>query len=156
MAKTAEKQSKAAKMRDAAEKKRERTELVTIGRKFTEDDVWSLLVSAFEGGSNYWYMIDNDKTVYAPGKSRKDFYYIHEIPFEPGCALIVQHDDGGDGPWVNCKYPLTRERLVEGMRLLAASETYKHHWADIINENTDATTGDVYLQFCVFGEVIYG
>lgn len=33
---------------------------------------------------------------------------------------------------------------------------YPRHWADVLAENDDATTGDVFLQCCLFGECIFG
>jgi hypothetical protein len=33
---------------------------------------------------------------------------------------------------------------------------YPRHFADLVNENDDADTGDAFVQCCVFGEVIYG
>jgi len=30
------------------------------------------------------------------------------------------------------------------------------HFADFLKEDYDETTGDVFLQCCLFGEVIYG
>jgi len=35
-------------------------------------------------------------------------------------------------------------------------DDYPSHYGDAISENDDAGTGDVYLQCCLFGEVIYG
>jgi hypothetical protein len=32
---------------------------------------------------------------------------------------------------------------------------YPRHFADLVNENTDAITADVLLQCCLFGELIY-
>ena len=33
---------------------------------------------------------------------------------------------------------------------------YPSHYADLVEENDDAETGDIWLQLAVFGEVIYG
>jgi hypothetical protein len=36
------------------------------------------------------------------------------------------------------------------------SEKFPEHWADFINENDDAITGDIFVQCCVFGDTVYG
>jgi len=42
-----------------------------------------------------------------------------------------------------------------GLGLDALATKYPRHFADLINENTDAITADVLLQCCLFGELIY-
>jgi hypothetical protein len=42
-----------------------------------------------------------------------------------------------------------------GIGLDALATKYPRHFADLINENTDAITADVLLQCCLFGELIY-
>jgi hypothetical protein len=121
---------------------------------FTEETAWSLLVSAFEGGSNYWYRIDNSRTVYARGLSNGSFEYLTLVPLVEGCSLIVQHDANEDGKYVDCPHPLNRARLIAGMQLMA--EKWPHHCRDVLAENADADTGDVYLQCCVLGDLVYG
>ena len=43
------------------------------------------------------------------------------------------------------------KRGLEKMR-----DEYPRHWADLIEEQDDLITGDVWLQLTVFNEVIYG
>ena len=43
-----------------------------------------------------------------------------------------------------------------GLGLDALSIKYPRHFADLVNENTDAITADVLLQCCLFGELVYG
>ncbi len=40
--------------------------------------------------------------------------------------------------------------------LQTMADKYPNHWHDFINDNEDATTGDVFLQCCLYGEVIFG
>jgi hypothetical protein len=53
-------------------------------------------------------------------------------------------------------YTLTLAHIKRGIQKLANSKEYAHHFSDILKENTDQTTGDVFLQFCLFGKVKYG
>lgn len=52
------------------------------------------------------------------------------------------------------RYRLDLESVRKGMKLVA--EKYPRHFADIMNDNHDATTGDVLLQCCLLGEIVYG
>lgn len=110
-----------------------------------------LLCSAFEGGSNYWYMIESYVKPEVEGKPWADEYtpaYI-SIPFSVGGAVIIEDDDGKT-------FTLNKAAIAQGKTLMENDERYSHYFADILNENDDAATGDAFLQLCLFGEVIYG
>lgn len=102
-----------------------------------------LLCCAFEGGSNYW--IDLVET---PPKTKRpaEMEYWHEAPIY-GLALVIHHD--GDQT-----VTLDHSALNRGIEMFKAK--YPKHWQDFVNENEDATTGDVFVQCCVFGKAIYG
>lgn len=110
-----------------------------------------LLCSAFEGGSNYWYMIDSYVTPEVMAKPWGDDYtpaYIF-IPFSEGGAVIIEDDDGET-------HTLDNAAVERGKELLATDPQYSHQYADLLQENDDGDTGDTFLQLCLFGEVIYG
>jgi hypothetical protein len=79
--------------------------------------------------------------------------YTWEFPFIDGAEILLTdatgEGDGPDEPWV-----LNRGRLITGLHLLA--EKYPKHFNDFVTENEDADTGDIYLQLCLFGEVVFG
>ncbi len=122
-----------------------------------------LLVGAFEGGSNYWYR--KMTFVLAPGLEFKDFrvggehaikdwedFPLYVIPFHEGCSLTMfadGHKREGNKPFV-----LDADAMVRGLDLMA--KDYQKHFSDMINEEDDATTADVFLQLSVFGELIFG
>lgn len=117
-----------------------------------EETMSCLLCSAFEGGSNYWYFIE--KIVYPEGKTAADFRHSHiEVPLQGGSLEITaqEHDnkERADGRWT-----LDRKALEKGWQLMITDQP--HHYADAVTENGDAITGDVFLQLCLFGEVIFG
>lgn len=135
---------------------------VTVNMEVPIQRMRDLLTSAFEGGSNYWYTIDTDATVFAPGLKYEDFredgcctdpsQYHHPlqlIPFMQGCALCVLDKEEDEKV-----YWLGRNQLLAGLQIMA--EKYTRHFSDMVSENDDAITGDVYLQCCLFGEVVYG
>lgn len=113
-----------------------------------------MLCTAFEGGSNYWYVIVDEDRPKELAKPWGDDYtpsYI-SIPFSKGGRLhIGDLEDEEEPPKI-----LDRGAIDNGKRLLATDERYSHHYANLLRENDDAITGDVFLQLCLFGEVIYG
>ena len=36
------------------------------------------------------------------------------------------------------------------------ADKFPRHFANILNENDDAETGDVFLQCCLWGDIVYG
>lgn len=108
--------------------------------QFDVDDqlIEDLLVCAFEGGSNYWVeSIEVD-----PG-TQCDFY---KRAFETYLKVIPIDE--------NQKYILNKLSLKKGLELMA--KQYPKHFMDLVSENFDADTGDIFLQLCLFGDVIYG
>lgn len=110
----------------------------------SNDKIENLLCSAFEGGSNYWIdSVANLPT--AEIRKKHGVEYFHECPAK-GLSFDVVSEQG--------THTLTPESLFKGMQLMV--DKYPHHFSDIINDNDDATTGDVFLQLCLFDDVIYG
>lgn len=121
-----------------------------------------LLVSAFEGGSNYWYndlhpvlpkgMTRLRATGAASAAGIEDFcaaHRIYQVPFAGGRLEMKQGDDQEP-----CPHPLTMERMVEGLKLMAAK--YPNQFAAFLTESDDAETADIFLQLAVLGELVYG
>lgn len=141
---------------------------VTVQHQVKEYDVLCLLGSAFEGGIGYWGGIEGYE--YAPGLMPGDFGeggrhqpknadgtedYWHRsqlLALRPGCAVIVEEDEGDDGKSI--KHRLDRAKVMDGLQVMAAK--YPRHWESFVSDNADATTGDVFIQCCLFHEIKYG
>lgn len=135
----------------------------TIKTEVSDETLRGLLCSAFEGGSNYWYM--QTRSEFPAGVEYEDFReggkftlkdYWHPlelIPFVEGCTLIITTEAAGD-EGDNKEYRLDRAALMRGIQIMA--EKCPRHFANVVGENDDAETGDVYLQCCLFGEIVYG
>lgn len=118
---------------------------LSIRRDVTPRQVVDTLISAFEGGVGYWCQIDNEK---GPDYSEAQLFRV--VAGDSHLLLTDQEDDE------KRRYRLTRYRIACGLRLMA--EQHPDHFRDMTSEDTsgDATTGDVLLQLCLFGDVIYG
>ena len=104
----------------------------------TDDQLDSILVGAFEGGSNYWITkVEVKKDDY---KGKK---YASEC-VAAGGELWIYTDGAG-------KRLLTKPRLISGLQMYLDESKHKN-WPD----GGDAYTDDCILQYALFGEVVYG
>lgn len=135
---------------------------ITVETHVPIKTVRGLLVSAFEGGSNYWYVIDSyqlgggykfaDFKEGGKAQPKDDYFHWSQlIPTVKGCALIIEAGEEYSGSEAK---RLDLDAIKKGLSIMP--EKYPRHWADVLAENDDATTGDVFLQCCLFGECFFG
>lgn len=117
------------------------------------EKVRDLLTCAFEGGSTYWYR-DLEVVTYPNGMSKDHFkhsehtnlFWHIDVPIrEGGKTRLV--DEEGD------KHILDLSAIAKGVQ---AFSKYPRHLKAALTDCDDAETGDVFLQCCVFGEIVYG
>ena len=120
---------------------------VNITKTVTIQKVKDLLTTALEGGSNYWYS-ELEPLQTPKGKKPSDYEFWHlDIPFEPTGLIGITDADGHE-------HEIGIHTIKRGLEIMAAK--YPEHWADFLTERDDAITGDVFLQCCLFDDVIYG
>ena len=113
-----------------------------MSRILTKQIAADQMTCALEGGSNYW--IDHITPIYESHKSYSE-------PAAYGPDMTPRHfyvEDDHNASLLNWD---TLNRGFEVMR-----DEYPSHWADMVEENGDADTADVFLQCCLFGELVYG
>jgi len=119
--------------------------------KISKERISDLLDTAFEGGSNYWYVIREH--VYPAGKTVHDYKFPYlELPLTEGGSLIIDSKDDPDKKYSS--KVLNLESIKKGLEIMAVR--FPGYFQDFLNENEDAITGDVFLQCCLFGEVVFG
>ena len=118
----------------------------TVPESVNVERVKGLLCSAFEGGSNYWYM-DLDVHQWPDGVSRRGAWHM-EVPVVEGGVLSLVDKYEGD------EHLLDLAKITKGLAIMR--EKYPRHWSNFATENDDAETADVFLQCCVFDDIIYG
>ena len=112
-----------------------------------------LLVDALEGGSNYWYFLEDDSIKAINEKIPQD----KETPLS--IRMFKAIVSGADVPVYDCE---TNEKLGSiSLKSIKKGEStmvtkYPFHFSAIIKENYDATTADVWFQLAVMNDVIYG
>ena len=123
--------------------------LVKIGIRIPEQRIQDLLCNALEGGSNYWYVIQSHNYPEGHTKDTLLLEFPHlELPFVGGSLTIRDYE--GDQP----SAILDKAACIKGLAIMAEKEA--SHFADFLAENDDATTGDVFLQYALWGQVIHG
>jgi len=115
----------------------------------------NLLCSAFESscGSHYWAeyiesITDNTFKVNFEELPQwcHSYNYIHAVLFKGGKIKIRDKED-------NKTYYLNLNKIKNGLEIMA--KISPRQFSRILEENTDAITGDVFLQCCIFNEVKY-
>jgi hypothetical protein len=126
---------------------------VKIEIEVSDEIVSNLLCSAFEGGSNYW-LASTESCIPEGAKIDGDGHvYRHDVPLLEGGMLVV-HIQEEIKHGLGTRYTLTRSDLVRGLGIMR--DKAPKHFGDALAENGDATTGDVFLQMCLFGEEVFG
>lgn len=124
----------------------------TIEKEFEEKDLQNVLITAFEGGSNYWMQIGGK---ILPMGTPKVSY--HEVPFiERGQLKIIDHYGGGETLMLN------REAIERGLNLIVNQKYSNGNLHEVAKyfrkqqwENIDAEGSDIFLQLCLFGIIEY-
>lgn len=143
-------------------------------KAITVEMCWDLLCGAFEGGSNYWvshielsgdtedlrkewhqkfsqrakgieYTYENSKLGWV--LEHQMYRYSHQIPFLTDQHLKVFVDGEDDA------HILDMDAIQSGIDCMKGGRRHKVDW---YSENWDAITADAFLQYCLFGKVVYG
>lgn len=133
--------------------------MITIKQEISEKRISDLLCSALEGGSNYWYMVEEiispkswDANFCLCGPGQEHFY--SDYPVNVGGALIISIKDPENAEEKKARYTLDKSAIERGLQIMA--KNFGGHFGDFMAEQDDAETGDVFLQCCLFGKLIYG
>lgn len=136
------------------------TVTVNVPMKIKWADVADLLCSAFEGGSNFWYMIEEFRepsgpAAHWPVRTDRERVFRHlDYPVNPGGGLVVSDGKLSKVERQGKKTLINRESLTDALALYASQ--YPESFARFQSQDYDANDGDLFLQLAVFGKVIYG
>ena len=105
------------------------------------------------------YKSDKESGLFNDCECRED-KWAKALMFGKGVVVCDLYDDDAEDFDGNGKFPesakhrITMDNVRKGLELM--QEQYPRHYADLVEENDDAITGDVWLQLAVFGDIIYG
>jgi len=129
--------------------------MITIKREMDYDSFENLIVTALEGGSNYWYMIDLDNSTgfikkYADDSRPKSIRIADALyNNEESSVTILDTEDEEETLGV-----LTRQSVRKTLEDFPKD----HQWAldNVLNGDYDANDADVVFQVLVMDDVVYG
>ncbi len=127
----------------------------TIPNPITHDQRKNLLISAIEGGSNYWYLLKDGacKQIRKYGRGTDDAFSEKMWKAILAGETIEVHDyenEEDDAPLGT----INLDKIYAGEAIIV--NKYAWHFANIVAENDDAETGDVWFQLATLGDIVYG
>jgi hypothetical protein len=135
-----------------ATKEPETAPTLTIETPVELKQVAYLLCCALEGGSNYWYRIEDAVAPTTPAAHMGGEVYRHiDWPLCEGGALLISDRMAAREPRTE---RLDLAAIRRGLALMARE--HPRHFGNWRADRYDAETGDVFLQCCLYGQVIYG
>ncbi len=128
---------------------------VTTSMNISEELLAGLLCSAFEGATGYWCLIEDyiepedvrPVASEAFNFSKDEIFRYIDFPLSGGGVVCRDIHSGKT-------HTLDAESIERGLQAMA--DKGGRHWQDLADENYDAVTADVFLQFCLLRETIYG
>lgn len=132
---------------------------ITRTHEITSERIASLLCCGIEGGIGYWacivgYGLLNNVSFDDFNKGGKfqfpdNYYHPYElIPLFEGCTLFVEDMEE------RTVFRLNRKAIKRGLKTMA--DQYPKDFDNFLDENTDVETGDVFIQCCLLGKIVYG
>lgn len=118
---------------------------IEVPIQISEDRVRDLLVTAFEGGINYWALVRRHGYDFCMSSD--------EFEFPEDFRIMVEEWD--DERKKIATHKLDMAAIKKGLELMA-NYPNKEHWNNFIRENEDVCTGDVFVQLALLGEIRYG
>lgn len=118
--------------------------------RIPNEKIENLIVTAVEGGSNYWA-----KFKFPEGWKDKYKSYAH-IPFQGGEIEVYDIETGKLLGVLNQATLQTGLQLMADRKDMTGKLVPARHFKALATDNEDAETADVFLQLAVMGEIIYG
>ena len=124
----------------------------------SRERVADLLCGALEGGSNYWYNLPDLEMVRMLTKEMKGQPIVDRIitaVYDHGASIEVYDiEDYNIDNDENEKLGDFNLAAIESGNNIMFND-YPNQFADVLNENDDAETADVWFQLCVMGKLVY-
>lgn len=119
---------------------------IEIKKDITEKEVWGIIVTAFEGGINYWCgHVEWDEEKYPKPEGEPISTFCTKLLLD-GVTIQLFDAEEDDG-----MFELDLNKLLDG---IAKNYLERPHDCDL--ENYDANTADCIIQYALFNEMVYG
>lgn len=114
----------------------------------SDEQLENLTANAIELGTDYWCWIKNKSDVTNTDADKSFSERVLATALEGGEVSIY------DTETEEFLGYFSKENIKKGTELMYKNQP--SHFADILNENDDSVTADVWFQFVVMGELVYG
>ena len=111
--------------------------------EFREEDINDLMVTALEGGINYWCR--KAKIVKIP--EGVDEILASDVISKNGILELYDAESSD-------KWELTLEKFMKGVKFVCEREGYSS--VEDLMDNYDADTADIIVQYAIFNEIVFG
>ena len=111
-----------------------------------------LLITAIEGGSNYWYYIPSADTEKINRYGNDGVSFAERMMAAIQAKETIQIHDYEDVD--ECIGSINLESIEHGESLMMKENN--SHYLNAIEDCWDAETADVWFQYCVLGEITFG
>ena len=154
--------------------KKEETKKFTITKtvEITQDNLVDVMAIALEGGIGYWSILDNASKNWQSWEEKykkehpedEDVFYSNVAAYilwnggyveledaEEEGVTDLNNEEGVEGdPW-----KLTLDRVLDGLAQEMSHAGY-NDVEDYLGCYADATSGDLIIQWALFGEIVFG
>jgi hypothetical protein len=128
--------------------------MITYSTKteITSQMIADQVITAFESGISYWASDANPHQPRGDKLTGRPWYSDPKLFEEDFSIEIVQIEP--HKPDAPLSVWLTPQNIQSGLDLMA--KKYPEQLTNIVTENGDAATADIFIQCAVFGDLIYG
>ncbi|MEH7210229.1 hypothetical protein V7094_29160 [Priestia megaterium] len=119
---------------------------VQVQMEITQSDVENVIVSSFEGGSNYWLALDNTQPEWADKpKGEPLSTWATKLLLDGKTVHLYDREDPEE------RWEMTLEKVINGIQKYVAKggrRADKDYW--------DAESADCIMQYGLFDKIVYG
>lgn len=115
--------------------------------KLTPENASDIMVTALEGGINYWCGKVKIENIPDALKNEANVYASEVLGYDDGVLLLYDAED------VETSWKLTKQQLIEGIEKYMNENGYADI-TDLIDDH-DAETADIIIQYALFNELVF-
>lgn len=124
-----------------------------IEHEINEQQIADMMVGAIEGGSSYWCSGIHLVSV----KNPESLWYSNPETYKSDFVTIKVIEDDPSSEMSDGIHYIDKTKMEKAFQLMAEFGNPKgFHLRNLLEENWDSETADVFLQLATFGEVVYG
>lgn len=124
---------------------------LTTKIQITRDDFESIIVTALEGGSNYWYSLGEGIPPKDENNTPLSVRIANKLFDDPEYKLAVHDIEDEEGEPLGY---ISQQSLLDAYGIIA--QKWPHHFSDMTSDDYDAITADVFFQVAVMGDIVFG